>query len=171
MTKSELCAIIFKSFAVYHFYKAVWFFLSALLPIFLGQIGADQFFRFHLVINIFLYAVFGIALWLSAGKLGSFMAAENKEIPVSIFPPQDFMSAVFVGAGCIILSQAIPHLSEMGAIYFSEEPKRSILIKNYSALEKSIMIGLYFLVGFYLVMGAKGLQRMIFKIRNMGTEK
>tara|TARA_B100000378_G_scaffold258864_1_gene238428 strand:+ start:395 stop:574 length:180 start_codon:yes stop_codon:yes gene_type:complete len=59
----------------------------------------------------------------------------------------------------------------MGAIYFSEEPKRSILIKNYSALEKSIMIGLYFLVGFYLVMGAKGLQRMIFKIRNMGTEK
>lgn len=172
MTKAELGAIISKVFAIFYFFKSVWILLTNILPLFFQpEYQGEQYVIVWFVTSFLSFSALAIGFWFGAEKLGQLIAGKDNTKAISPFPPEQFMAGVFVAFGCLLLSNVIPDVSELLAIAFSDETTQKIKMQNLNLTEKLVSIGLYSILSLLFMLGANGLQKGVFMLRNIGTGK
>jgi len=172
MTKAELGTIISKVFAIFYFFKSVWILLTNILPLlFQPEYQGEQYILAWFLISFLSFSALALGFWFGAEKLGKLIAGKNDTKTIASFSPEQFMAGVFVAFGCLLLSYAIPDVSELLAIAFSDEATQKIKMQNLNLTEKIVSIGLYSILSLLFILGANGLQRAVFMLRNLGTGK
>lgn len=172
MTKAELGAIIARTFAIFYFFKSAWILATNILPLFFQpNYQGQEYILVWFVTNFLSFAALAAGFWLGAEKLGKLITGPNEDKVIAPFPAEHLMAAVFVAFGCLLLSKIIPDVSEILAVAFSDEATQKIKIQNLHLTEKTVSIGLYSFLSLLFIVGARGLQRAVFLLRNLGAEK
>ena len=100
-----------------------------------------------------------------AAKIVGNMESENK--PSLTYESIEILGLSLIGA--FILVQAIPGIFETSVYLFMRESiNHELVIHDYAKMVKNIV---YFLLGVYLVLGSRGLVKLINILRTGGTRK
>lgn len=166
MTTADLGAIIARAFALFYMFKAAFMLVMNIIPTlsYVGVEGGAFMVVWHFV-SLFLFLLFAVSLWFGAEKVGRLIAGKGAPKKISVFPPEHFMAAVFVGFGCLLLSSAVPEVSKLLAYVFGESP-----VRKGTVVEISTSIVLYLVLSLIFILGARGLQRAVFFLRGMGQK-
>jgi hypothetical protein len=143
-----------------------------MLPIFFQpEYQGSQYVIVWFLTSFLSFMALAIGFWLGAEKLGKLIAGKDGSKTISPFPPEQFMAGVFVAFGCLLLSKVIPDISELLAIVVSDEATQKVKMQNLNLIEKVVGIGLYSTLSLLFILGANGLQKGVFMLRNLGAGK
>lgn len=169
MTKSELCAIISKTFALFYALKAFSVLMMSFLPLLFYP--DTRTFEPHIMAlfasNLIGFALLACPFWFGSEKLGTLIAGKNHDKNISMISAENLLTCVFVGFGCLLFSFAIPDIAELISLAFHDEMVSKIKIQNINIVEKSVTIGLYVILSLIFILGANGLQRSVSLLRQM----
>jgi hypothetical protein len=110
--------------------------------------------------------VLALLFWFGAKHIGRALAGREADAPVSAAPPENYLAAAFALGGCWVLAQAVPEASQLLAYAFSEPGRYRVL--PFQLIQKSLSVGIYVTIAALFIFGARGLGRLVTRVRAAG---
>ncbi len=173
MTKNELGELIARVFGLIYVFKGLLMLFTNVFGLVLfWDVEQEIYIRFLYVGSMLLFLLVAVLFWFKAEVIGKLIAGKEGEKPIGALNSEHILTAVFAAFGCYLLIFAIPEIADLLGIMFSPEEVRKIKFQNVNWVSKYAMIGLYLGLSVTFILGCRGLQGLVMKLRTSGhTDK
>lgn|GEM_PF-6473195 len=169
MTKNELGGLIARVFGLIYFFKGLLMLFTNVIGLVLfWDVEQEIYIRFLYVGGMLLFVLVAALFWFKAESIGKLIAGKEGEKPIGVLNAEHILTGVFAAFGCYLLIFAIPEIADVVGVMLSPEDVRKIKFQNVNWIEKYARIGLYLGLSLTFILGCRGLQGLITKLRKSG---